>query len=70
MPEADLAENFCRNPDNDVSIWCHTMNPDKMWDFCDPIRPVAERMTGKGADYRGYQNRTKRGKTCYHWAYT
>jgi len=66
MPEADLAENFCRNPDNDVSIWCHTMNPDKMWDFCDPI--ISEHMGWGGMDYRGAQTKTRSGEECMKWS--
>ncbi|ELT92493.1 hypothetical protein CAPTEDRAFT_134761 [Capitella teleta] len=37
FPEGTLsaAENFCRNPDGEMSVWCYTMDPDMRWEFCD-----------------------------------
>ena len=34
--------NFCRNPDGDSAVWCHTTNPDVEWQncsvpFCPPL---------------------------------
>ena len=29
--------NFCRNPDNSGTIWCYTTDPNKRWEYCDPI---------------------------------
>ncbi|XP_029421083.1 plasminogen [Nannospalax galili] len=35
-PRAGLEENYCRNPDGDVSgPWCYTTNPRKLYDYCD-----------------------------------
>jgi len=28
--------NYCRNPDMAGTIWCHTMDPDREWDYCTP----------------------------------
>ena len=32
-----LPSNYCRNPDGEPSIWCYTTDPNKRWDYCDPI---------------------------------
>jgi hypothetical protein len=36
-PVADLRENFCRNPDSQLSIWCFTEDNNTRWEFCDPL---------------------------------
>merc|ERR1719235_93156 len=46
-PLADLRENFCRNPDGSLTIWCYVKNvlgeaagkssPDR-WEYCDPMQ--------------------------------
>ncbi|XP_033737674.1 sushi, von Willebrand factor type A, EGF and pentraxin domain-containing protein 1-like isoform X2 [Pecten maximus] len=28
------ARNFCRNPDNEISPWCYTLDPDVRWEIC------------------------------------
>ncbi|MCP3664190.1 MAG: hypothetical protein GY696_17150, partial [Gammaproteobacteria bacterium] len=39
-PNADLRENYCRNPDNEDGPWCYTTHPegwehgDKRWEYC------------------------------------
>ena len=40
-PEDGLVGNKCRNPHDakvDESIWCYTTDPDKKWEYCDPIQ--------------------------------
>nr|XP_006821452.1 PREDICTED: uncharacterized protein LOC102804529 [Saccoglossus kowalevskii] len=27
--------NYCRNPDNEASVWCFTTDPDSRWEYCD-----------------------------------
>ncbi|XP_051711119.2 plasminogen [Oryctolagus cuniculus] len=35
-PRAGLERNYCRNPDGDTNgPWCYTMNPRKLYDYCD-----------------------------------
>lgn len=36
MPENSLteAENYCRNPHLEPSVWCYTTDPDVRWDYC------------------------------------
>ena len=36
-PDADLKDNFCRNPDGEDKIWCYTSDSKKKWEYCDPI---------------------------------
>ena len=31
----DLEGNFCRNPDEDTTVWCFTTDPEKVWEYCD-----------------------------------
>lgn len=36
-PIADLRENFCRNPDSSLTIWCYTDQRESRWEYCDPM---------------------------------
>mmetsp|Transcript_73337 Transcript_73337/g.203492 ORF Transcript_73337/g.203492 Transcript_73337/m.203492 type:complete len:952 (-) Transcript_73337:88-2943(-) len=36
-PDADLRENFCRNPEEAPGIWCFTTDLEKRWELCSPI---------------------------------
>jgi len=31
-----LDHNFCRNPDNEDTIWCYTTDPQTRWELCEP----------------------------------
>ncbi|XP_078576750.1 uncharacterized protein LOC144862258 [Branchiostoma floridae x Branchiostoma japonicum] len=35
-PDADLTNNYCRNPnsDNDIRPWCYTTSAEERWNFC------------------------------------
>jgi len=33
-PAAGLERNFCRNPDNQLRVWCYTMDPGKRREYC------------------------------------
>ena len=39
-PKKGLTSNYCRNPDNSLTIWCYTLNPRVRFDWCDPKTPV------------------------------
>eukprot|EP00075_Anas_platyrhynchos_P001321 XP_005015962.2 plasminogen [Anas platyrhynchos] len=34
FPNADLRENYCRNPDGDDRPWCFTTDPNRIWEYC------------------------------------
>ncbi|XP_035667178.1 uncharacterized protein LOC118409908 isoform X2 [Branchiostoma floridae] len=34
-PSSGLEENYCRNPDGELAVWCYTMDPNTRWEFCD-----------------------------------
>jgi len=61
-PEADLAGNFCRNPDGRRQIWCYTTDQRKSWEFCKP-RPQAN-ITNKTEKAFG-QKLWENGKVSY-----
>jgi len=29
-----LEENYCRNPENEPTVWCYTTDPNKRWELC------------------------------------
>lgn len=38
FPDADLSENYCRNPGGQgSSIWCYTRDANDRWELCNPI---------------------------------
>jgi hypothetical protein len=81
-PNKGLADgNYCRNPDGVKSIWCYTTDSKKRWELCAPLSndtanvttnetsiEKSEVFTGKGADYRGFQDKTVTGRTCQAWS--
>ncbi|KAM6207732.1 plasminogen-like [Sarcoramphus papa] len=34
FPNADLKQNYCRNPDADSRPWCYTTDPSVRWEYC------------------------------------
>jgi len=66
----EAGHNYCRNPDGEDTIWCYTTDPEKRWEYCDPVggRVCDETLIGeKDAGYRGCQTQTVTGKTCQRW---
>lgn len=64
-PSAGLKNDYCRNPDGEISIWCYTQDRAKRWEFC---RPCDEELKGsKDSGYRGCQQRTESNRRCQQW---
>ena len=40
-PFSGLDKNYCRNPDEDQTIWCYTTDPQTRWEQCAPINTLA-----------------------------
>ena len=37
-PDKGLGDHkYCRNPDEEDTIWCYTTDSSIMWEYCDPI---------------------------------
>jgi len=36
-PRDDLRGNYCRNPDDEATIWCYTTDPERRWEHCLPV---------------------------------
>ncbi|KAI8484502.1 hypothetical protein Bbelb_377730, partial [Branchiostoma belcheri] len=34
-PSAGLEQNYCRNPDGELGVWCFTTDPNSRWELCD-----------------------------------
>ncbi|KAM4695151.1 plasminogen [Discoglossus pictus] len=76
IPEKNLVENYCRNPDGEPRPWCFTTNPNKRWEFCNVPRctskpptesPGEQCLSGRGEKYRGNIAVTVSGKRCQSW---
>ncbi|XP_034018825.1 hepatocyte growth factor-like [Thalassophryne amazonica] len=68
-PFQDLRENFCRNPNNDISgPWCYTTDPNVRSEVCGiPHCSQDVCMICNGEDYRGKMDHTESGKECQRW---
>ena len=40
-----LAEDWCRNPDEEAGVWCYTLDKNKRWEEC-PVRRCSDCDTG------------------------
>uniref|UniRef100_A0A4W4FKN7 Hepatopoietin-A n=1 Tax=Electrophorus electricus TaxID=8005 RepID=A0A4W4FKN7_ELEEL len=65
----DLRNNFCRNPDKDVSgPWCFTNSSETRYQECGlPRCSEAVCMQCNGEGYRGPMDHTETGKECQRW---
>ncbi|XP_033107156.1 macrophage mannose receptor 1-like [Anneissia japonica] len=70
-PDADLKENFCRNPDNGPAPWCwdSTSGGSFAVEMCaiPTCSNAADCYEGDGMTYRGHASQTEDGTTCYRW---
>ena len=70
-PDADMRENFCRNPGKSGrTAWCYTSSETRRkWGYCNEVtKGETEGLWGpKGAMYRGKQTKTRNGLTCMAW---
>ncbi|KAM9316694.1 plasminogen [Gastrophryne carolinensis] len=77
LPERNLINNYCRNPDAEPRPWCFTTNPSKRWEFCNiprctsrppPSEPGLQCLSGNGMSYQGNIAVTASGRTCQSWS--
>nr|XP_019969401.1 PREDICTED: prothrombin [Paralichthys olivaceus] len=84
MPNSNLHENFCRNPDNrPEGPWCFTQDPTVQKEACrvptcgedfvpSTVPPeqvtTGECLTNNGIDYVGDEHVTMGGHTCLQWS--
>ena len=74
-PFTDVGEhNYCRNPSGTHGVWCHSTDPDKLWEhcsvpLCDPTYNCQEG-DPLGVSYVGPMTTTTSGRTCKAWAGT
>ncbi|XP_069625621.1 plasminogen isoform X2 [Ranitomeya imitator] len=77
IPEKNLINNHCRNPDGEPRPWCFTTDPNKRWEFCEIPRctsntpqspPGLQCLSGNGESYTGNIAVTVTGKICQSWS--
>ncbi|KAG8583052.1 hypothetical protein GDO81_008263 [Engystomops pustulosus] len=77
LPEKNLINNYCRNPDGEPRPWCFTTDKNTRWEYCDiqrctssppPAPPGLNCLSGNGESYKGNISVTTTGKKCQAWA--
>ncbi|XP_063787818.1 tissue-type plasminogen activator isoform X2 [Pseudophryne corroboree] len=63
--------NYCRNPDDDITPWCHVFKDGKYsWEYCSvpPCKVAPSKCySDRGTTYRGSQSVTTSNTRCLHW---
>lgn len=77
LPEANLVDNYCRNPTGDERAWCYTSSEDVIWEYCEVPFCTSEEERQKSlvcgsrserqSDYRGTISVTESGRRCKRW---
>ncbi|CAG0899927.1 unnamed protein product [Darwinula stevensoni] len=70
--DAELSENYCRNPALRERPWCFVSDRAVQWEYCDiplceDLHPLECKLTQKGAEYMGKENTTLDGIKCLPW---
>jgi len=58
-----LDHNYCRNPNGKQTIWCFTTDPEKRWDYCNPVDTSTDTQVGSSKPrHRKRKHRRRRPK--------
>ncbi|XP_053380174.1 uncharacterized protein LOC123556537 [Mercenaria mercenaria] len=70
FPDATVhdAENYCRDPTEEGTLFCYTTDPDREWEPCNYKDTAADRCYATISSYLGQWSQTQSGKECQHWA--
>ena len=52
--------NFCRNPDNENTIWCYTTDKDTRWEYCEPLEESKITLTNQETNNSELKNLIER----------